>query len=116
MRLIDADALIEAHYQHCNEHHGDTDIFYGWSLELMRNAPTIDAVPVVRCKDCRWYVRSMIKQDGTLDKRYKPDWCDLYRRVREEMCFCADGERKDNDTDLDEPLMEHEVFFGKEQI
>ena len=53
MRLIDADALIEAHYQHCNEHHGDTDIFYGWSLELMRNAPTIDAVPVVRCKDCK---------------------------------------------------------------
>lgn len=71
MRLIDADALIEAHYQHCNEHHGDTDIFYGWSLELMQNAPTIDAVPrkdyeelerhfvnwepVVRCKDCFLY-------------------------------------------------------------
>lgn len=52
---------------------------------------------LVRCKDCEWYVRSMIKQDGTLDKRYKPDWCDLYRRVREETYFCADGERKGNE-------------------
>lgn len=52
MRLIDADALIEAHYQHCNEHHSDTDIFYGWSLELMQNAPTIDAVPMwIPCEE-----------------------------------------------------------------
>lgn len=52
---------------------------------------------LVRCKDCKWYVRSMIKQDGTLDERYKPDWCDLYRKVREETYFCADGERKDDE-------------------
>lgn len=56
--------------------------------------PSEDVVPVVRCKDCAWYVRSMIKQDGTLDERYKPDWCDLYRRVREETYFCAEGERR----------------------
>lgn len=49
MRLIDADALIEAHYQHCNIHHNDA--FYSWSLELMLKAPTIDVVPAVR-KHC----------------------------------------------------------------
>ena len=102
VRLIDADALIE-----------DIKSFWDWdsidgitsttvlkqTITDISHAPTIDAVPVVRCKDCVWYVRSMIKQDGTLDKRYKPDWCDLYSRVREETYFCANGERKDNETD-----------------
>lgn len=101
MRLIDADALKEE--------------LNNWAVDLTKSkfphyikddadciidtAPTVDAVPVVRCKDCEWYVRSIIKQDGTLDKRYKPDWCDLYRRVREETYFCADGERRDDETD-----------------
>ena len=61
----------------------------------------VDLVPVVRCKDCKWYVRSMIKQDCTLDKRYKRDWCDLYSRAREETYFCADGERKDDESERD---------------
>ena len=46
MRLIDADALIEAHYNYCNTHHGEADVFWSWSLRLMKNAPTIDAEPV----------------------------------------------------------------------
>ena len=46
MRLIDADALIEAHYDYCNTHHGEADCFYTWSLQLMENAPTIEAEPV----------------------------------------------------------------------
>ena len=98
MRLIDADALktnaetiqtIDCWHMRTEEQ--------AVLVEHIDNAPTIDAVPVVRCKDCKWYVRSMIKQDGTLDERYKPDWCDLYRKVREETYFCADGERKDDE-------------------
>ena len=55
MRLIDADALIEAHYDYCCKHHGEADVFYAWSLQLMKNAPTVDAVEVVRCGKCkRW--------------------------------------------------------------
>lgn len=57
-RLIDADALIE-------------DIKSFWDLDSIdgitsttvlkqtitdiNHAPTIDAVPVVRCRDCRWW-------------------------------------------------------------
>ena len=48
MRLIDADALIEAHYNYCNTHHGEADIFWTWSLRLMKDAPTIEAEPVRR--------------------------------------------------------------------
>ena len=43
-RLIDADALIK---EACAEG------AYGYvDAEQIANAPTVDAVPVVRCKDC----------------------------------------------------------------
>ena len=42
-RLIDADALIEM----CENPFVDFI-----DMDDVRNAPTIDAVPVVRCKDC----------------------------------------------------------------
>ena len=45
MRLIDADALT---YSHTKD--GDVVVY----PEAIAEAPTIDAVPVVRCKDCRW--------------------------------------------------------------
>lgn len=42
MRLIDADALIQ-----------DAEPYLTWDmLAAINNSPTIDAVPVVRCKDC----------------------------------------------------------------
>ena len=46
MRLIDADALIDALGI------SDEDIVFKETLE---DEPTIDAVPVVRCKDCTYY-------------------------------------------------------------
>lgn len=46
MRLIDADALID------ELGISDEDIIFE---EMLEDAPTIDAVPVVRCKDCRWW-------------------------------------------------------------
>ena len=49
-RLIDADALIDAHYEACNK--DKRKMFPSWSLRLMWDAPTVDAVPVVRCKEC----------------------------------------------------------------
>ena len=41
MRLIDADDFIEQAYP-----------LTGVPLERIKNAPTIDAVPVVRCREC----------------------------------------------------------------
>ena len=48
MRLIDADALKEAFYER--------GLGYQAIDELINEAPTIDAVPVVRCKDCKHYL------------------------------------------------------------
>jgi hypothetical protein len=43
--------------------------------ELIDNMPTVDAVPVVRCKDCKWYKGCYMleNKDG----------------------YCSEGERKD---------------------
>lgn len=42
-RLIDADEFIKDAYP-----------LEGVPLERVKNAPTVDAVPVVRCKDCKY--------------------------------------------------------------
>lgn len=54
---------------------------------------------LVRCKDCRWYEIYQLKKDGTEDRRYNPEFCDLYNRIRPDDYFCADGEARDDDTD-----------------
>ena len=53
MRLIDADALIKTL--------GIGDLPIRLTYEIY-NAPTVDAVPVVRCKDCKYYE----EQDETI--------------------------------------------------
>ena len=50
-RYIDADALIDAHYEYCNEHSYNANaVFPTWSLSLMQNAPSID---IVHCEECK---------------------------------------------------------------
>ena len=49
MRLIDADALLEK----CNK--DQTSLKFAALTLILHYAPTIDAEPVVRCKDCKWY-------------------------------------------------------------
>lgn len=47
-RLIDANALIE---EYDRMHIGKP----GKARKLMEDAPTIDAVPVIRCKNCKFH-------------------------------------------------------------
>ena len=51
MRLIDADALL-AEYD--RQHEGQP----GKARKLIEDAPTVEAVEVVRCKDCRHMEKS----------------------------------------------------------
>lgn len=49
MRLIDADELLTAFP-------GDEPTLTTSCVRMtIRRMPTIDAVPVVRCKDCKWH-------------------------------------------------------------
>ena len=52
MRLIDGDWLWERLNYEPWEHNADRDEI---ALPIVNAAPTVDAVPVVRCKDCKHY-------------------------------------------------------------
>lgn len=75
MRLIDADALID------ELGISDEDIIFEGMLV---DAPTIDAVPVVRCKDCKW------KADTIGES-----WCDFHEfTILSDDDYCYHGERR----------------------
>ena len=85
MRLIDADALL-------NNYKGNiltaqTDYAQGARniIDDIRNAPTIDAIPVVRCKNCVY-----------CDKRTCYLWGEIGIRVSEDG-YCSYGERYENE-------------------
>lgn len=81
MRLIDADAL-EKDTEWCAYDDG----FTSYSDFCIKNAPTVDAVPVVRCKDCKWFglVGCAIQIVDDTDRPSEDD-------------FCSFGERKGGD-------------------
>lgn len=81
MRLIDADTI---HATITNaSYDGHDDYAKMLILDFIDDAPTIDAVPVVKCKDCRWYETS---------RRNYPE-CILHCEVVEPDYFCASGEK-----------------------
>lgn len=91
MRLIDADALkfdIMCVY-------GSNPKYLNW----LNHAPTIDAVPVIRCKDCKWLGVANLKDkygqpnpvaccrgNGNVRIGIKPDdYCSRAERVNNEI-------------------------------
>ena len=89
MRLIDAEQAKRATYE---------EVFWTESEQaVVRNflakLPKVDAVEVVRCKDCKYWTEEI-------------GWCDRHTHFIAESCdwnmtnwndFCSYGERKDND-------------------
>ena len=65
------------------------------AMEMIEAAPTIEAVPVVRCKDCRH--RIMTEYAAKYDPEYycELDTDDIYelgRKADDPNWFCADGQ------------------------
>ena len=86
-RLIDADDLEDSLGI------SDMDIY---AKESIREAPTIDAVPVVRCKDCKHWG---IQENCDPGFKYFCNADALYawgRPARNADDFCSYGERKVN--------------------
>ena len=90
MRLIDADKLKEGLCGGRVEHCGDLvmELF----CALVDTTPTIDAVPVMRCKDCRWWKLSPYNTAGI-------HTCTKFSGVRGEHDFCSRGEKMDGGAD-----------------
>ena len=80
MRLIDADAFLERMSR--------TDRFFGVVYDI-NDAPTVDAVPVVRCKDCVHWREAVTNDKGFLI-------CPDSGMEITESDFCSYGERKEN--------------------
>ena len=51
MRLIDADAL-KSYMDECSKE-SKFRVYYAYAESFINYAPTIDAVPVVRCRECK---------------------------------------------------------------
>ncbi len=58
MRLIDADALSKQGYSlgQLKWDYEPDGLPHAWhEMTPLSEVPTIDAVPVVRCRDCKWW-------------------------------------------------------------
>lgn len=77
MRLIDADALPIKF---------DGHTVSVWKNDI-DNAPTVDAVPVVRCKDCKWWKTTEHEKCVAYDAFWVTDPDD----------FCSWGERREDE-------------------
>lgn len=58
MRLIDADKLEVISYKDTEGREDTFDAGIQWMAELIDKQPTVDAVPVTRCKDCKDFRRN----------------------------------------------------------
>jgi hypothetical protein len=64
----------------------------GWNrlFNIINDAPTIDAVPVVRCRECKFYEVDVGLQDGVLCLKHGHKWT-----VPNPDDFCSYGQRKE---------------------
>ena len=89
MRLIDADRAMEIvrdqGIAHPNAYH-----LTNYATLILREAPTVDAVKIVRCKDCKHY-KSAHWENRT-------NYCGRIVTIKvQPYDFCRYGERKDGD-------------------
>lgn len=101
MRLIDADELFnwgDKKLKNAVKYGNENTEQQSWSYSTLMmyeiadeidEAPTIDAVPVVRCKDCKWW-----HEDDDIGRCDNPDGLDNYANPDD---FCSYGERKDEE-------------------
>ena len=99
MRLIDADALKTKFENKKStiqnrimgvQMDSIAIAFYEIFIEAIDKQPTVDAVPVVRCIECKY-------RGGNCGDIDSDRWCYQIQRYVDLDWFCADGERKDGE-------------------
>ena len=97
MRLIDADALMKVIREHdypLRSHFNSTDngMFTIGVQQAVDDAPTIDAVPVVRCCECKYYENTRLKVFENCCRKdllipMKPnDYCSYGEKMEDKPC------------------------------
>ena len=107
MRLCDLDEIkiqVKRQYEDCHGYSGNKKAIYREAIlavrSILHSAKAIDAVPVVRCRECkhfRHYGKTSLFING---KNIKAGWCqrrisydEEYRMTADD--FCSYGERKE---------------------
>ena len=89
MRLIDADAMKRVYQEVLCSHVACIDCSFFMDDKYCRfetmlsEAPAINAIPVVRCRECRSY------------NKPKTGWCEVHLDREHMDDFCSYGERKE---------------------
>ena len=86
MRLVDADALLEKRKR--------TSRYFQVEFDI-EEAPTIEAEPVVRCKECKHWKPSGSKAGNSFSDMEYIGGCEFTNYFRRESDFCSYGERKE---------------------
>lgn len=93
-RYIDADALMDALNVFKDRKNGNEHFMYGieTAKELLGIQPALDAVPVVRCRDCKYWNRftRVTLKDG---RKGLCEYPGHIMAARDDF-FCADGGRR----------------------
>jgi len=87
MRLIDADKIVEQINEWLDQT-GAIPLNTSYHFELLgciEDCPAIDAVPVVRCKDCKHY--------NTIGCSKGFGWCENMDRGTSDNFYCANGKQ-----------------------
>ena len=97
-RLIDADAFAERMLKVWDtadeQKRADiVAILADLVTPILVSTPTVDAVEVVRCKDCKHATFYSCKNDAC----YRGITCEYRIGIGDENFFCSYGERKDTD-------------------
>ena len=99
-RLIDANALLEEIQFRRPVIDTETKIVadcVGIARKAIVNAPTVDAVEVVRCKDCKYYREGAIFKDIKFCFRLRGDNGKPVGYNFSEDDFCSYGERREGE-------------------
>ena len=88
MRLIDANALIQKR-SHAKAYAPE---MYVIGQGYVMDAPTIDAVSVVRCKDCKHY--------NTIGCSKGFGWCENIDRGTSDNFYCANGKQLNKESEV----------------
>ena len=89
-RLIDAD---EVDYENISCSQSQLH----WLHRIIEMQPTVDAVEVVRCRDCKYWKPSGSKAGNSFADMEYIGGCEFTNYCRRESDFCSYGERKDGD-------------------
>lgn len=90
-RMVDADKLIDfidvGHLRHPGELcYSESDV-----ANLLLHAPTVDAVEVVRCRDCKHWLKDVAGCTDFVGR------CEFANYMVGATGYCTYGERKDSD-------------------